>query len=247
MSIELFEKKMFLWIFSWLSVIDRKNTAFKKTFSPGLTELVSTCRKKNIEAQLIFKKSLYFILFRTSIELFPVLSKIFWWGCQNCLLRFHSNILKKKCLNFSDVGQKTTGILWQTFRQVVKNCFLGVHGNNLSRKTFRWKPYIFLFRHWAENFHFVRKFFDWVVRTAVQLAIGLFWEEVSSLSFRLSFSDIEPKFFGILWIVFQLGCQNCILRVQKDSLSWISFAKVVEFCLSLSDFQTKKSCFLAEK
>ena len=116
-------------------------------------------------------------------------------------------------------------------------------GNKLSRKSFRWKPYIFLFRHWAENFHFVRKFFDWVVRTAFHLAIGLFREEVSSLSFRLSFSDIEPKFFGILWIVFQLGCQNCILRVQKDSLSWISFAKVVEFCLSLSDFQTKKIAF----
>ena len=96
-------------------------------------------------------------------------------------------------------------------------------------------------------FTFVRKFFDWVVRTAFHLAKGLFWEEVSSLSFPLTFSDIEQKIFGILSNVYQLGCQNCILRVQKNSLSWISFAKVVEFCLSISDFQTKKSCFLAEK
>ena len=114
--------------------------------------------------------------------------KFFWWGCQNCLLRVHSNILKKKCINFSDVGQNTIGILWQSVRQGCKNCFPGVHGNKLSRKTFRWKPYIFLFRHWAESFQFCSKVFDWVVKTAFHLAKGLFWE-VSSSSFC-------PIFFG---------------------------------------------------
>ena len=61
------------------------------------------------------------------------------------------------------------------------------------------------------------------------------------------FSDIEQKLFGILSKNYQLGCQNCILRVPKNSLSWVIFAKVLEFCLSLSDFRTKKSCFLAKK
>ena len=60
-------------------------------------------------------------------------------------------------------------------------------------------------------------------------------------------SDIEQNLFGILSRIYQLGCQNCILRVPKNSLIWIIFAKVLEFCLSLSDFRTKKSCFLAKK
>ena len=150
---------MFVWIFSWVSVIDRKYSAFNKTFSPGLTELVSTCRKKNFEAKLIFKKSLCYIFFGPRSNCFRLFVENFWRGCQNCLLRFHSNILKKKCLKFSDVGQKTIGILWQTLRQGCQNCFPGVHGNKLSRNTFRWKPDIFLFRHWAENFHFSPKVF----------------------------------------------------------------------------------------
>ena len=91
-------------------------------------------------------------------------------------------------------------------------------------------------------FTFVRKFFDWVVRTAFHLAIGFFWE-VSSLRFPLSFSDIEPKFFRIFWIVYELGCQNCILRVHKNSLSWIGFAKVVDFCLHFRTFRQKKIAF----
>ena len=60
----------------------------------------------------------------------------------------------KKSWKFSDVGQKTNGILWQIFRQGFQNCFPGVHRNKVSRKTFRWEPYIFLFPHWAESFHF---------------------------------------------------------------------------------------------
>ena len=159
-----------------------------------MTELVSTCRKKNIEAQLIFKKSLYFILFRTSIELFPAFCREFF--DEVVKTAFYVSIAtfwKKNASSFQMLGRKPSAFFDKLFDMVVKNCFLGVHGNKLSRKTFRWKPYIFLFRHWAENFHFVRKFFDWVVRTAFHLAIGFFWEEVSSLSFPLSFSDIEAK------------------------------------------------------
>ena len=57
------------------------------------------------------------------------------------------------------LGRKPSAFCDKLFDRVVKNCFLGVHGNKLSRKTFRWKPYIFLFRHWAENFHFSPKVF----------------------------------------------------------------------------------------
>ena len=79
------------------------------------------------------------------------------------------------------------------------------------------------------------------------MAIGSFWEDLSAVIFPRPFSDIEQNLFGILSRIYQLGCQNCILRVPKNSLSWKNFAKVVEFYLSLSDFRTKKSCFLVKK
>ena len=107
-----------------------------------------------------FLKKPPLIFFPTSIELFSAFCrKFFWRGCQNCLLRVHSNILWENCLKFSDVGQKILGILWESLRQGCRNCFPVAHGNKLSRKTFRGKPYVFLFRHWAERFHFCPKVF----------------------------------------------------------------------------------------
>ena len=131
----------------------------EKPFPPSLSELVSTCRKKNNEAKIIFKKASINLIsdFDRIVSWFS--SKRFWWGCQSCLLRVHSNILKEYCGKVSDVGQKTIGILWQILRQGCQNCFPGVHGNKLSRKTFRWKPYIFLFRPCAESFHFCPRVF----------------------------------------------------------------------------------------
>ena len=97
-------------------------------------------------------------------------------------------------------------------------------------------------------FNFVRKFFDWVVRTAFHLAIGLFWEEVSSLSF-------PPISFGH-WAKILRNFVECL----STGLSKLHFScpeaffelnifckKVVEFYLSLSPFQTIKSCSMAEK
>ena len=61
----------------------------------------------------------------------------------------------------------------------------------MSRNTFRWKPYIFLFRQWGKVSTFFRKLYDWVVGTAFQLAIASFWEEVSAKIF-------PPIIFGHL-------------------------------------------------
>ena len=98
------------------------------------------------------------------------------------------------------------GISWQTLRQGCQNCFPGVHGNKLSRKIFRWKPYILLIRHWAECFHFFRKLYDWVARTVFHLAKGSFWEEVSAVIPPHHFRTLGKYFSGfcrifILWVV----------------------------------------------
>ena len=198
--------------------------------------------------QINLKKSLYYIFSRTSIELFSAFSRKIFDEVVKTAFNVSIATFWKIKLKFSDVGQKTIGILWQTIRQGCQNCFPGVHGNKLSRKTFRWKPYIFLFRHWAENFTFVRKFFEWVVRTAFHLAIGLFWEEVSSLSFFSIF--FGPWARNLRDFV---ECLSTGLSKLHSSRPEAFFAlnifckKFVEFCLSLSPFQTKKSCFMAEK
>ena len=181
-------------------------------------------------------------------NVFGFSSKLSCWGCQNCLLRVHSNILEKKCLKFSDVGQKTIGILWQTLRQGCQNCFPGVHRNKVSRKTFRWKPYIFLFRHWAENFQFCPKVF-WL---GCQNCIPPGNRIILRRSILFEFSYI---FFGH-WAKNLLEFVECL----STGLSKLQFScpeaffelnifckKVVEFCLSTSDFQTNNTCFLAEK
>ena len=160
-------------------------------------------------------------------NVFGFLSKLSCWGYQSCLLRVHSNILEKKCLKFSDVGQKTIGILWQTLRQGWQNCFPGVHGNKLSRKTFRWKPYIFLFRHWAENFHFSPKVF-WL---GCQNCIPPGNRIILRRSILFEFSSI---FFGDLAKILRdfvdclsTGLSKLHSSCPTDSLSWICFAKVV--------------------
>ena len=145
------------------------------------------------------------------------------------------------------LGRKPSAFCDKLFDRVVKTAFQVYMGTSWAEKISGENLTFCCADIERKVFTFVRKFFDWVVRTAFHLAIGFFWEEVSSLSFPLSFLDIKPKIFGIFWIVYELGCQNCILRVQKNSLSWIGFAKVVEFCLSLSDFQTKKFAFWQKK
>ena len=58
--------------------------------------------------------------------------------------------------------------------------------------------------------------------------------------FPLSFSDIEQKIFGSLSNVYQLGCENCIFRVQKRSLRWTSFArKLYSFVYHFRTFRQK--------
>ena len=135
MSIELFEKKMFLWIFSWLSVIDRKISAFNKTFSPGLTELVSICRKKNIEAQLIFKKSLSFILFRNSIELFSTFCRKFF--DEVVKTAFYVSIAtfwKKNAQSFQMLGRKPSAFCDKLFDRVVETAFQVYMGTSWAEK-----------------------------------------------------------------------------------------------------------------
>ena len=181
---------MFLWIFSSLSVIDRNISAFNKRFSPVLTELVSTCRKKNIEAKYFFKKRVSYIFFRTSIELFSAFCRNF--SDEVVKAAFYVSIAtfwKNNAEKFQMLGRKPSAFCDKFFDRVVKVAFQVYMGTNWAGKLSN-ENLTFSCSDIERNvFTFVRKFFNWVVRTAFYLAKGLFWEEVSPLSF-------SPIFFG---------------------------------------------------
>ena len=114
--------------------------------------------QEKIWSQIDFFKSLYYKLFRTSIELFSAFCRNFFDEVVKTAFYVSIATFKKKLKVFRCWAENHRHF-WQTLRQSCHNCFPGVHGNKLSRKTFRWKPYIFLFPHWAESFHFCPKIF----------------------------------------------------------------------------------------
>ena len=125
---------------------------FLKKFSSDLSKLVSTCHKKIFEAKIILKKSFIFFV-RTSIEKILAFCRKFFHRVVKTAF-YVSMATFWFFLKFSDVGQKTIVIVWQTFPQGCQNCFPGVHRTKVCSNTFRWKPYIFVFRHWVEKFYF---------------------------------------------------------------------------------------------
>ena len=96
-------------------------------------------------------------------------------------------------------------------------------------------------------FTFVRKLFDWVVRTAFHLAKGIIFWEVSALSFRPFFRTLSKKspWFCRLFINWVVKTAF-VVSIRAPRVVYFFWKKLVEFCLSLSDSQTEKYCFLTK-
>ena len=130
---------------------------FVDKISTGLSNMRFTCLEEHFEEKNFPEKFSSFQSFsETERSIFGFLSRIFSVGllelCSTCLQDpFKEKIFFGVFLSVSDVDRKVSAFC--------QNCFPGVHRNKVSRKTFRWKPYIFLFRHWAENFQFCPKVF----------------------------------------------------------------------------------------
>ena len=146
------------------------------------------------------------------------------------------------------LGRKPSAFCDKLFDRVVKTAFQVYMGTSWAEKLSDENLTFSCSDIERKIFNFVRKFFDWVVRTSFHLAIGLFWEEVSSLSF-------PPIFFGH-WAKLLRDFVECLSTgLSKLQFSCpeaffelnISCKKVTEFYLSLSPFQTIKSCSMAEK
>ena len=177
----------------------------------------------------------------TSIELFSAFCRHFFNEVVKAA--FYVSIAtfwKKNAGSFQMLGRKPSAFCDKLINRVVKTAFQVYMGISWAEKLSDENLTFSCSDIERRIFTFVWKFFDWVVRTAFHLAKKLFWEEVSSLSFPLSFSDLEQKFFGVLSNVYQLGCQNCIFRVQKCSLRWTSFArKLYSFVYHFRTFRQK--------
>ena len=99
-----------------------------------------------------------------------------------------------------------------------------------------------LLRQWAKNFCLFVKTFARVVRTTVFLSKGTlcnFFLKMKEIYEFSIFSDNQRKTLVFLLKVFQRGCKNCILRVNRNIFSrYASPGKM------LHHFRTRETVFL---
>ena len=105
-----------------------------------------------------------------------------------------------------------------------------------------------LLRQWAKNFCLFVKTFARVVRTTVFLSKGTlcnFFLKMKEIYEFSIFSDNQRKTLVFLLKVFQRGCKNCILRVNRNIFSRYASPGKMLFS-SLSDIERKNfGCFLS--
>ena len=215
---------MFIWIFSWLSVIERKISAFNKTFSPVLTELVSTCRKKNIEAKYFFKKRVSYIFFRTSIELFSAFCRNF--SDEVVKAAFYVSIAtfwKNNAEKFQMLRRKPSAFCDKLFDSVVKTAFQVYMGTSWAEKLSDENVTFSCSDIERKAFTFVRKFFNWVAKTAFFVSRSVLCvEHLLQESCRVvyHFQTFRQKIFAF-WqknnAMFFKSVQNCILTVNWNN------------------------------
>ena len=191
------------------------------------------------------------IFFTLSKKCFGLLANVFWRGCQNWFLCVQRNLLRKIyffeeffCFFFVYWKKSACG---EFYRRSCRNWNARVQGNNFGEN--KWlKNWVFIikFGH-AKNLLYCRKFFVGIFKFAFCFTIGflvlekllLFLE--NKLVFR-KILDIERKNFGLVAKRFWQGCQNCILRDQRN------FSKRNNFCNRFFFFNfghwVKSFCFL---
>ena len=146
------------------------------------------------------------------------------WG-KNWVVLFN----RKDCVfsSFLDMEPKIFGLLGKVLWQKCKNWILRVH-SNILRIFFGKKNTSFLVLGW----NFLASYqvnFSRGLRTAFYVSKGTFWGKLFWKK-KPPFHDTEWKTFALLLNLVQRCCQNCILRVHRETLVW--------------DFLIEKICFL---
>ena len=106
------------------------------------------------------------------------------------------------------------------FRPVGRNNNLHIQRNSSMKNNF--SKNVFCsdnFRTMSEKFQAVWQFlFDWVVKTACYVSVGIFRGEEKIEKCFLSILVFERKFFGFLSNFYQGACKDCLLRVHSNNL-----------------------------
>ena len=195
-------------------------------------------------------KTLHFLV-PTVRESFHFFSKVVWLGCQNCIPHGNRIILWRSMRfdfspSFLEIEQKIFDILLITYRRGCKNCILRVQKNTLISMTFAKNSYNFVyhFRTFRQkNLAFWQKNIAMFVKKCIltvhwnNLRRGFLWKPFSGI-FRA-----RAKFFGFFSINFVLGCQNCVLRAQRNTLK--DFPEWISSFQSFSDTEWSISGFLS--
>ena len=118
-----------------------------------------------------------------------------------------------------------------------------------DEKYFFWEKNIlfYLSRRWAmsETFlTFCQKTLCVVIKTALYLSFRKIWQFFSKKFFFPIISGHWAIFFDFLLESFRRGCENCILRVHRNTLKESKVFRKKYSSLSSSDTEAKKSDFL---
>ena len=222
---------------------------FEKPLPPSLSELVSMCRKKNNEAKLNFKKSLSYIFFRYSIELFSAFCRIFF--DEVVKTAFYVSIAtfwKKNAESFLMLGKKPSAFCDKLFDRVVKTAFQVYMGTSWAEKLSD-ENLTFSCSHIERKvFTFVRKFFWLGCQNCIPPGKRIILRRsILFVFFPYLFRTLSKKCSGVCrmfinWVVktafFVSRSVLCVDYLLQESCT------VLFITFGLSD---KKICSLAEK
>ena len=199
----------------------------------GLSKLFLTCPYENFVEKFILGSFIlqFFAHWMKKFEqkTWSILFTSFWRGCQNCILRVHSKLLRKQLLldkiSFIDFQQRAKKLRTSGnfFRLGCETCILLVHRDNFRKQQgFFSKFYVFLiiFRQWARNFRLSLKSFS---TGQSKLWSRCPWEQYENKSFFLKkkssfFADWAKVFRVFRPSVenFSVGCWNSMLRLHES-------------------------------
>ena len=194
---------------------------------------------RNFLMNFFWKKNEIFFIFVYWTNFSVFLSKDFPENCQNWILRVHRKPWKENIFFWKNISCPYRFRKWEkkfrpsrkTFWQGCANCFRPVDGFILRSFSEKKSDTFYHSRTLSKPFSaFSRKFFSRVVRK-------------NYLNFQ-SLPDIEQKVFFLLSKKLQQCCQNCILRVCRNSLNEVSsWKKVIIFFYIILTLNEKNLAF----
>ena len=245
----------------WL--LSEKVWAFwQKLFRQGCQDSILSVQRKlwPFEGKLFFLKNFYFFNhLRTFNKKIPAFWQNFLTSLSICNTCVQRNFLKKNNFYQNNVFSKLFRTMTENFSAFFQNYFVRnvkpavlESMGTFSGKKFSDKNYLFdiIFWHWANIFLSCQK----KLTNLSKLHSSCSWEQFVQTCFLRkkksifsSFLDFELRFFGLLSEFFWRGCQNYILRVQRNLLTKVFISEKKKLFLSFSGNERDNFRLLGKK